>query len=87
MGSLRKGIDVDPTRSIKSSKATAMHIVMHHYSYVRKDISRKIKNSTARKNIERSNILSDYLTAKEGNVLKDKNKKLILVKNKFLINV
>ena len=39
---------------------------MHHYSWVRSDYERKIRNSTARTNLERSSILTDLRQAKEG---------------------
>jgi hypothetical protein len=39
---------------------------MHHYSWVRKDYKLKIRNSTARTNLERSTVLNDLLVAKEG---------------------
>jgi len=35
-------------------------------SWVRKDVKKKIRNSTARQNIERSSIVRDYTNAKEG---------------------
>jgi len=41
-------------------------IIMHHYSYIRKDIQKKIRNSTARTNIERSTILTDLSQAEPG---------------------
>jgi hypothetical protein len=45
-------LPVDPTRAIfpigKSLTFAESELVMHHYSFVRKDISRKLRNSSAR---------------------------------------
>lgn len=60
-------IKIDPTRSLTTlSDIEWSPIIMHHYSYVRKDINVKIRNSTARTNIERSTVLQDFANAKEG---------------------
>lgn len=76
-----KKIRIDPTRSMNidykptrgeewgvydSSGVRWSWITMHHYSWVRKDIKKKIRNSTARQNLERSSIVSDYRNAKPG---------------------
>ena len=61
------GIKIDPTRSLNINSGVKWDdIVMHHYSWVRDDYQRKIRNSTARTNLERSSILQDLLQAKEG---------------------
>lgn len=62
------GIRIDPTRqfNINSGVELNENIVMHHYSWCRRDIETKIKNSTARGNIERSSILHDWQIAKPG---------------------
>ena len=60
-------IRIDPTRSFNINSGVLMsEITMHHMSWVRKDYNRKIRNSTARTNLERSCILTDLLHAKEG---------------------
>lgn len=60
-------IKIDPTRSLTTISGIEWSpIIMHHYSYVRKDINVKIRNSTARTNIERSTVLQDFANAKEG---------------------
>lgn len=60
-------IKIDPTRSLNiNSGVEWSNIVMLHYSWCRKDYAKKIRNSTARNNIERSTILQDLLQAKEG---------------------
>lgn len=62
-----KKIRIDPTRSMNiNDDVEWSDITMHHYSYVRKDVKKKIRNSTARQNLERSTIVNDYLNAKEG---------------------
>lgn len=62
-------IRIDPTRSMNiNSGVNFVTISMHHYSYVRKDIQVKIRNSTARSNIQRKQdiLLNDLVLAKEG---------------------
>jgi hypothetical protein len=61
-------IRIDPTRSLNiNSGVLLVHdLTMHHYSWVRKDYNRKIRNSTARANLERSCILKSLVDAKEG---------------------
>lgn len=74
---------VDPTRRISDCQTVELLTSgkMHHYSWVRDDINLKIRNSTARFNIEKSQLLQDYLNpeAGEGYFLKDYNQKLIKV--------
>jgi hypothetical protein len=61
------GIKIDPTRSLNiNSGVERTDLIMHHYSWVRKDYKLKIRNSTARLNLERSTVLNDLLVAKEG---------------------
>lgn len=61
------GIRIDPTRSLNiTSGVERTDLIMHHMSWIRADHSKKIRNSTARRNIERSNILNDLVLAKEG---------------------
>lgn len=63
----RKQIRIDPTRSMNINSGVGWSdITMHHYSWVRSDIKKKIRNSTARMNIERSSIVKDYLNASPG---------------------
>ncbi len=57
---------IDATRRYNSPNYERLDIVMHHYSWVRKEIKRKVENSTARKHIEKSNLLRDYSNACEG---------------------
>jgi len=62
-------IRIDPTRSLNiNSGVEWSDIVMDHYSYVRSDIHRKIRNSTAKANIERTNIAKNFFHLKEGDI-------------------
>ena len=64
-----KAIRIDPTRSLNiNSGVEWSDIVMDHYSWVRSDIHRKIRNSTAKANIERTNIEKNFFHLKEGDV-------------------
>ena len=80
---------VDPTRKINESNVVLLHVYMHHFSWIRKDIERKSRNSSAKFNIERSQLLHDYYSneTKDGYFLKDYNQKLIEVENLFEINI
>ncbi|NCX55606.1 MAG: hypothetical protein EBW87_00185 [Burkholderiaceae bacterium] len=51
---------VDPTRTINALDVALIPTVMHHYSWVRHDINRKVRNSSARKQISKSDIISCY---------------------------
>lgn len=80
----QKRIRIDPTRSLNiTSGVEWSEITMHHMSWVRSDIKKKIRNSTARQNIERSTILQDYLNAKAGYFCKFYNKQLEECPNVF----
>lgn len=60
-------IRIDPTRSLNiHSGVERTDLIMHHASWIRKDYQKKIRNSTARANLERSSILKDLVQAKEG---------------------
>lgn len=79
-----RNIRIDPTRSININSGVEWSpIVMHHMSYVRTDLKRKIRNSTAKSNIEKSTIMEDYRNAKDGYYFKFYNKKLFTVDNIF----
>lgn len=81
----RHEIRIDPTRSlnINSGVQFTTDVTMHHYSWLRKDYSKKIRNSTARANIEKSTIMQDLLLAKEGYFVKFYGKVLHAVPNYF----
>jgi len=57
---------IDWTRRYNSPNYETIDITMHHYSWVRKDIARKVENSTARRHIEKSNLMENYNGACEG---------------------
>jgi hypothetical protein len=62
-----KQIRIDPTRSLNINNGVEWsEVTMHHMSWLRSDIKKKIRNSTARQNIERSTIVTDYCNAKPG---------------------
>lgn len=78
-------IRIDPTRqfNITSGVMMSKNIIMHHYSYVRKDLEIKIRNSSARGNIENSTIREDWANAKEGYFCKFYGKTLTKCPNLF----
>jgi len=80
-------IRIDPTRSLNITDGVEFvpDIIMHHYSWVRKDYEKKIRNSTARANIEKSSIRQDLLLAKEGYYCNFYGKVLHRVPNYFNI--
>lgn len=64
-----KALRIDPTRSLNiNSGVEWSDITMHHYSWVRKDIEKKIRNSTARANLMRMNLVQKFLHLKEGDI-------------------
>lgn len=70
-------IRIDPTRQLNiDSGVEWSQIIMHHYSYIRKDLEKKIRNSSARANLERSTIRQDFALAKEGEMCNFYGKKL-----------
>lgn len=79
---------IDPTRRPNTRDGVEWsEITMHHYSWVRNDILRKIKNSSARINILKSTALEDYRAAKEGYFCKYYNTTLQKTDIKFGIKV
>ena len=81
----------DPTRRIAPVRGVVEfdpgRIVMHHYSYVRRDIERKLRNSTARKNIFNGTVLADYRNAKAGMAIESYGKGMRLVEAKDIFNI
>ncbi len=79
---------VDPTRRINCGDVVLLDVHMHHYSYVRKDIMRKVNNSSARANIAKGKVVEDYHNpeVKAGFYVRDFEKKLIDVENYFNIS-
>lgn len=79
-----RDIKIDPTRSLSINDGVKWDdAVMHHMSHVRKDYPKKIRNSTARANLERSTILEDLENAKPGYFCKYYQKELHEVPDYF----
>jgi hypothetical protein len=81
---------VDPTRGINcSGSVVLLDYFMHHFSWVRSDINRKAKNSTAAPNIARGKILEDYNSPAVGPgfYVRDWDRRLIDVGNPFNLNL
>lgn len=78
---------VDRTRKVNETNVCLLPIFMHHFSWVRIDIERKIRNSSAKRNIFRSQLLIDYNNPelKPGYYLQDYKQSLIEVDNIFQI--
>lgn len=78
---------VDPTRTVNTNDVVELPILMHHFSWVRNDINRKIRNSSAKKNIENSSLLADYLSPEvgPGYFVRDFGQRLMEVPNIFSI--
>jgi hypothetical protein len=81
-----KSIRIDPTRSLNINSGVKMcDVTMHHYSWVRKDYEKKIRNSTARANLDRSTIREDLRLAKDGYFVKFYGKSLVRAQVEFNI--
>lgn len=79
---------VDPTRKINELNVVELPVFMHHYSWVRKDIERKCRNSTARNRILKGNMLDYYNRDLEpGLFIQDYGQSIVKVKNQFGIQV
>jgi hypothetical protein len=76
---------VDPTRVINEKEVIVLPIYMDHYSWVRKDINRKARNSSAKKNIEKSTLLQEYNSDLREGSYADGGRRLIQVENKHQI--
>lgn len=75
----------DPTRRINCENVVELPIHMQHFSWVRKDIDRKFRNSSAKVNLEKGTMLKHYNDPEcgPGFYVKDYEKKLVAVENKF----
>lgn len=81
-----KSIRIDPTRSLNINSGVKMcDVICHHMSWVRKDYEKKIRNSTARANLERSTIREDLRLAKDGYFVKFYGKSLVRAQVDFNI--
>jgi hypothetical protein len=82
-----RNLRVDPTRSFNiNSGVEWSSLIMHHYSHVRSDYARKIRNSTAKANLERMNLANKIVHLKEGDIFDlYPGKPLVRVPNRFAI--
>lgn len=78
-------IHIDPSRSLNINSGVRMDdIIMHHYSWVRGDYEKKIRNSTAKANILKDNtLLNSLMHAKEGDYIEFYRKRLTRCPNLF----
>ena len=75
---------VDRTRRVNQMDVVELPIMMHHFSWVRKDIARKCRNSSARNLIQ---FIGEYENAEAGKTLNMYDQKLIEVENIFNIEI
>lgn len=83
---------LDPTRKIKLRKNSRFcflgSVIMHHMTHVRKDINKKIENSTISQSVERSTELKKSVNLALCNIpVKIKSGMYITVKNQFGIKI
>ncbi len=81
---------VDPTRTINVFKRPVVLLktgYMHHFSWIRKDIERKARNSSASSNIKKSTLITDCKNAMPGMFVSAYNQELIKVGNTFKIEI
>jgi len=76
---------VDPTRAINQSDVIELPFFMHHFSWVRKDIMLKARNSSAQGIIKNSVIMKDYNSSElgPGYFLANWNRTLVEVSDRF----
>lgn len=75
---------IDPTRRLNITKGVEWSpIIMHHFSYIRSDLKKKIRNSTASKTLTNSAVLEDYKNATDGYFCKMYGKTLHKCENIF----
>lgn len=80
----------DPTRRVNEQNVVELPILMHHFSYVRNNIERKLRNSSAKINLENSTYLQDYkdlmaTTTPNGHYIPCMQRKVKIVNNIFNI--
>lgn len=83
---------VDPTRKINQVDVIELPIFMHHFSYIRQNIERKVRNSSAKVNLEKSTVMEDYYSAvlsesPEGFFVRFFDQKITVVENYFNIKI
>ncbi len=87
VGAYNCGFYCDPTRK-PNHKLKEGKEIMHHFSYVRKDINRKIENSTAKSNIfaKKDKLFTDLEKACDGYSMTFVPNRLVEVENIFGID-
>ena len=82
---------VDPTRNVwpfrNIVKVNEGMCIMHHFSYIRKDIRRKLNNSTARENFRIEDMIRQYEEAKPGHIIPHYGMGLVECQNRFKIDI
>jgi hypothetical protein len=83
---------VDPTRKVNETDVVLLDTHMHHMSWVRANIERKCRNSSAKVNIERGTLLKDYYDPElerspDGFYIRDWDRKITIVPNIFNIRI
>lgn len=86
-GANKYSFHVDPTRKINQENVILLPNFMHHFSWIRIDINRKIRNSSAKNNLARGTMLESYNDSRlgAGFYVKDYDKKLIEVEDFFAL--
>lgn len=78
---------IDPTRKMNYSTGVEWSdMIMHHQSYVRKDLRIKIENSSSER-LKKSSLYSEWQNAKEGDFISWYGKTLEKCENKFGIAI
>ena len=80
----------DPTRTVDAKNIKVLDremITLHHYSWVRNDIWRKVRNSSTGGVMEAAGVLEDYEQAEVGALVKLLRRRIRLGENKFNITV
>lgn len=80
---------VDPTRTVNETDVVELPIFMHHFSWCRKDIMRKVRNSSANMTdmrvLRNKKLMDDYDSPNlgEGYHLENFNRKIMVVSDSF----
>ncbi len=82
---------VDPTRRINSNNVVLLAHYMHHFSWVRREIERKARNSSAGNLLKNTIIFEDYHSKElesnpEGFLVRNFNQQITVVEDYFGIN-
>jgi hypothetical protein len=80
----------DPTRTVDAKNIKVLDremITLHHYSWVRNDVMRKLRNSSTGGVMEEAGVLGDYERATVGSSVKLLGRRIVQGKNLFNITV